>query len=98
LSITLTILNRHVKDQHFSGRLGKLTQTGVVVISMGAKSKYSSMGFKTSGLLKTKYDPPYKTASLSSSKSNLKISHLESCMIKEAAYFQVVAIRLVNAL
>jgi len=50
-----------------SGRLGNLTQPGVVVISVGAKSKYSGIGFKTSGLPKTKYGPPYKIVSLSSS-------------------------------
>jgi len=52
LPITLAILDRHVEKQHLSGRLGNITQIGVVDISVEAKSKYSGMYFKIRGLPK----------------------------------------------
>jgi len=62
---TLAILDRQVGDQHRSGRLGNLTQTGIMDMSATAKSKNSSIDFKNNGLPKTEYGPPNKTTILS---------------------------------
>jgi hypothetical protein len=89
----MAILERQIGVQQQRGRLGNLTQVGILAISKGWKSKNSGITFKIRGRPNMKYGPLLKMSNISNSELKANINQPESCIVKLDLCFQFFRIK-----